>query len=549
MKSKKGNRSDPPPVHVAISYDGKEQVAGPYVKTFILGRDDECDISIPVRAISRKHAKILFEDDSWWIVDLDSSNGTFFEGKRIKREQIVAGEPFRFAADGPEVRFDFAAEDVPDSIARAKTVIHSRPDTMKQAPNSTTNTGQAASTAGHGPSAPVSNVSADASPGKLSGKSVEEYAAHYLSHNSGLPAGEHTMMIRKAFQTVDTKQKKKHFTILGGVLAIAVIIISVVLIFLYQSEQARKNAETNIAALFYQMKELELVVAEFRADNANDPEKLATISRAEEQLKNMRASYEATIVEYGIRRKLKPEERLIHRMALVFRESELEIPSGFVREVKQKIHGFWLRPENIRTFQEGVRRAEREGYTRTIVEQFKANGLPPEYFYLALQESNLDPTQVAYLNTRWGWAKGMWQFIPATAERYDMVVGPLRDENVYDPDDERHDFEKSTIAASLYISEIYRTLAQASGLLVLASYNWGEFGVARKLEALPDPEYFEGMDMNPVSRSYWRFYTEYQDRMPDQTKDYVLKIFSLAVIGSDPKFFGIDMEDPLSAYR
>ena len=64
---------------------------------------------------------------------------------------------------------------------------------------------------------------------------------------------------------------------------------------------------------------------------------------------------------------LKPEELLIHRMALVFRESELEIPSGFVREVKQKIHGFWLRPENIRTFQEGVRRAEREGYTREIV--------------------------------------------------------------------------------------------------------------------------------------------------------------------------------------
>ncbi|TDI77848.1 MAG: FHA domain-containing protein [Bacteroidetes bacterium] len=532
MKSSRQNNPDVPPINVAISYKGKERVAGPFVEAFVLGRDDACDISIPSRVMSRKHARISFEKSAWWIIDLESSNGTFFDGSRIDRLQISAGEPFILAKDGPEVRFDFAALDDPDSIARAKTVVHSPVSEEKLSSAAT-------------PEPP----STDSGRRNLAGKSVEDYAAHYLSHDSGLPAGEHTMMIRKAFQTVETKQKKRHFTVLGGVLGVAVLIISVSLIFLFQSEKARKNAEASVAALFHQIKEMELIVADFRAANENDPAQQARIARAEEQIRNLQASYEATIVEYGIRRELTPEERLIHRMAMVFRESELEIPSGFVREVKQKIHGFWLQPRNIRTFQESVRRAEREGYTRIIVEQFQANGLPAEYFYLALQESNLDPTQVAYENTRWGWAKGMWQFIPATAERYDMVVGPLRDEKIYDPDDERHDFEKSTVAAAKYIGEIYRTLAQASGLLVLASYNWGEFGVARKLEALPDPEPFEGMEMNPVSRSYWRFYTEYQDRMPEQTKDYVLKIFSLAVIGSDPKFFGIEMEDPLSAYR
>lgn len=531
MKFTRSDKSGPPPLNVAVSFDGKERVAGPFEAAFVIGREDTCDISIPVAAMSRKHAEVSYEDGSWSIRDLGSSNGTFCDGNRIESQEITGKEVFRFATDGPELRFDFAAG---APIAGAPTAKLASAKTKKQP------------TVTDGPASSGPGVSSGR---KLSGKSVEEYAAHYLSHESGVPAGEHTMMIRKAFKNVETKQKKKHFTVLGGVVGGAVLVLAIVLAFLYRSDQARQRAEASITTLFSQIKDLELVIADVRAAGDNNPEQLARLARAEEQLRIMNASYEATIVEYGIRRKLSPEEVLIHKIAMVFRESELEIPAGFVSEVKDKIHNFWLKPQNIRTFQIGVSRAEREGYIGYIVEQFRVNGLPPEYFYLALQESNLDPAQVAYANTRWGWAKGMWQFIPATAERYDMSVGPLWEDDVYDPDDERHDFHKSTAAAAQYISEIYRTLAQASGLLVLASYNWGEFGVARKLDALPDLEAFEGMEMNPQSRSYWRFYTEYQDRMPDQTKDYVLKIFSLAVIGSDPQFFGIEMEDPLASYR
>jgi membrane-bound lytic murein transglycosylase D len=36
--------------------------------------------------------------------------------------------------------------------------------------------------------------------------------------------------------------------------------------------------------------------------------------------------------------------------------------------------------------------------------------------------------------------------------------------------------------------------------------------------------------------------------MPEQTKDYVLKIFSAAVIGQDPRHFGFDFDDPLGPY-
>jgi len=36
--------------------------------------------------------------------------------------------------------------------------------------------------------------------------------------------------------------------------------------------------------------------------------------------------------------------------------------------------------------------------------------------------------------------------------------------------------------------------------------------------------------------------------MPDETKGYVMNIFAAAVIGQNPRFFGIDMDNPLSKY-
>lgn len=48
-----------------------------------LGRDAKtADLVLPESSVSKEHARILF-DRSWGIVDLDTRNGTFLEGKRI----------------------------------------------------------------------------------------------------------------------------------------------------------------------------------------------------------------------------------------------------------------------------------------------------------------------------------------------------------------------------------------------------------------------------------------------------------------------------------
>jgi membrane-bound lytic murein transglycosylase D len=152
-----------------------------------------------------------------------------------------------------------------------------------------------------------------------------------------------------------------------------------------------------------------------------------------------------------------------------------------------------------------------------------------------MQESNFDQ-YVSGPMTRMGIAKGMWQFIPQTATKYGLKLGPLMDLPRLDVGDERHDFVKETGAASRYLRDLYTTDAQASGLLVMACYNWGEDYVLPLVRSLP---------ANPKERNFWKLLEKDREKIPKETYDYVFYIFSAAVIGENPRLFGFDFDNPL----
>jgi pSer/pThr/pTyr-binding forkhead associated (FHA) protein len=52
----------------------------------IIGRDASNDIQIDNMAVSREHAKIVTGPDYYFIEDLNSTNGTFVNGKKIKKK-------------------------------------------------------------------------------------------------------------------------------------------------------------------------------------------------------------------------------------------------------------------------------------------------------------------------------------------------------------------------------------------------------------------------------------------------------------------------------
>jgi Protein of unknown function (DUF3662)/FHA domain len=60
----------------------------------LLGRSRECDIQVEDPNVSRRHAELRQEGSSYWIVDLDSTNGIEVNGKRVKRAKLESGDTF-----------------------------------------------------------------------------------------------------------------------------------------------------------------------------------------------------------------------------------------------------------------------------------------------------------------------------------------------------------------------------------------------------------------------------------------------------------------------
>ena len=246
----------------------------------------------------------------------------------------------------------------------------------------------------------------------------------------------------------------------------------------------------------------------------------------------MNASYDKYIEELGVYKEGMDEgDRTILHVARVFGECELAMPPDFVGEVKHYI-GLWKLSSRLAR---SLDRAEEHGYTVSITKSLMDEHMPPQFFYLALQESEFDSSAVGP-PTQFGIAKGMWQFIPTTATQYGLKTGPLKEFARADPRDERHRVNKANLAAARYIRDIYNTEAQASGLLVMASYNWGHNAVKKLVRQLPE---------NPRERNFWKFLAAFKGKIPKQTYDYVFMIFSAACIGENPGVFGFSFPKPL----
>jgi hypothetical protein len=61
-------------------------------KEIVVGRSSDLDMVLVEEMVSRKHARIAYENDAIIIEDLGSTNGTFVNGEKIKRAQLKEGD-------------------------------------------------------------------------------------------------------------------------------------------------------------------------------------------------------------------------------------------------------------------------------------------------------------------------------------------------------------------------------------------------------------------------------------------------------------------------
>ena len=192
-----------------------------------------------------------------------------------------------------------------------------------------------------------------------------------------------------------------------------------------------------------------------------------------------------------------------------------------------------------RRFAAAVKRAQDNGYTRTIAAEFMARRTAAAVSSTwRMQES--DFSRFAAGRRRAGASrKGCGSSSRRRAGDTACRSGRSRKVAGSGPGTTSGcDWEKATRAAASYIKDIYATDAQASGLLVMASYNWGEQRVIDLLRKMPS---------NPRERNFWKLLEKYRGRMPLETYNYVFSIVSAAVIGENPRLFGFQFDNPLAA--
>ena len=83
---------------VLLAGDG-EEIGRVQKDRFLIGRGKHCDLVINSGKVSREHAAIVREGDGWFIEDLGSSNGTWFEKRRLTRRQIQDGDEYYVCAE------------------------------------------------------------------------------------------------------------------------------------------------------------------------------------------------------------------------------------------------------------------------------------------------------------------------------------------------------------------------------------------------------------------------------------------------------------------
>ncbi len=480
--TKGSDDNTPTPLALRIERDPTKTKEYLFKSNFSIGRGEECDVRLQNTAVSRVHANVEFTDGRWWYHDKQSTNGSFKDGIRIEKVPLTASTRIGLGADGPVIHFSTHGNETPDPTRPAQ----------EQDPS-------------------------------LSG-----IIKHYFG-DTNAPAGQHTQMVRKAFKRVSSKQRKLYLMIIAGV---AVVAIGFGVYSYFQSIQLEK-VRTLAEDIFYQIKQMDLDHAALvqRIARSDDEMLKQEAAKYTTRRRELQDKYDAFIKELGIYEAASDREKAILRVARMFGECEVNMPKDFVTEVKRYIDE-WKKSPRLR---QAVARAEEKGYSKFIASTMMEHNLPPHFYFLGLQESDFIVEQVGP-QTRFGVAKGMWQFIATTATQYGLKTGPLAALPRYDPADERHDFRKSTVAAARYISDIYNTEAQASGLLVMASYNWGHNVVRGLVRKMPH---------NPRERNFWTFFKQYKDKLPRETYNYVFYIVSAAVICDNPGLFGFNLQNPL----
>lgn len=182
-----------------------------------------------------------------------------------------------------------------------------------------------------------------------------------------------------------------------------------------------------------------------------------------------------------------------------------DIPLALNDQVNYFINYFQTKARS--TYARWLARSTR--YLPMMREILRKEGLPDELVYVAMIESGFHLHARSVAN-----AVGPWQFMSATGRRYSLRIDQWIDE--------RKDPVKATMAAAMYLKDLYG-MFNNDWYLAAAGYNAGENKIFRAINKYETSDFWELAKGSYLKR---------------ETKEYVPKLLAAAIIAKDPVRYG-----------
>lgn len=202
---------------------------------------------------------------------------------------------------------------------------------------------------------------------------------------------------------------------------------------------------------------------------------------------------------------LKDGNQALADLALPDDEPAADVPLALNDKVNYFITFFQTKGRG--TYARWLSRSTR--YLPMMKDILRKEGLPDELVYVAMIESGFQ------LHARsWANAVGPWQFMSATGRRYSLRIDQWIDE--------RKDPVKATMAAAMYLKDLYG-MFNNDWYLAAAGYNAGENKIFRAIDKYDTSDFWELSKGSYLKR---------------ETKEYVPKLLAAAIIAKDPARYG-----------
>jgi soluble lytic murein transglycosylase-like protein len=451
---------------------------------FRAGRDPENDLVIegPEAAIvSSRHLEIRRTGNTFRLVDLDSTNGTYLDGQRVTEAVLENHALITMGPSGPEFQFELEAASAADLSQTLRLPI-----TPSQLPAQ--------------PAGQVSIV-VRASPTGLQDELLKEAVKRARQARRSGIGGQTSIIMRDMLDRALHRSSRK-FKVTIGALVFALVGVTA---YAGWTIHNLKQQKTQI--------DVEINQVEAQLQSAGDDPKrvdelLEKLNGYQQQALTMQKTL---LYRLGVRSEEQDfVESEIKALLKEFGAEEYSVSKEFTEQVRRFIRQYQERDRPHMERALGRSRKELEA----VRKQLEADKLPPDLAYMALVES-------AFIGgTSSAGAAGLWQFTPTTAKAYGLKVGAGIDE--------RLDARKSTAAAGRYIRELILDFGSGSSvMLALAAYNSGPGKVKRAIRTVADPI---------KQRDFWYLYRT--KALPPETRAYIPKTIGVIIIGRHPARFG-----------